>query len=190
MWEMTYFKLISKKGKNACKKFLKYRWCNYCFFFFDLLNKLMLKSFKDLKTVIKIRAKNSVFPIRLDRDIFARMALIGQFRKIDMWLVFIFPLGPLPRALADPYGPRIAKLAEQLEKRVVFKDSYLHGATTIYDGMAELQKFKPFHSATFGHVAEMLLTSLIRTPSSRVDVYWDISIKNAERTIQELLACF
>lgn len=53
-------------------------------FFFDLLNKLMLKSFKDLKTVIKIRAKNSVFPIRLDRDIFARMALIGQFRKIDM----------------------------------------------------------------------------------------------------------
>ena len=111
------------KGKNACKDFLSQR-CSLTATvdFFDPLKKLKLKSFKDLKTVIKIRTKDTVVPIRLDRDVFARMALIGQFRKIDMRLVFTYPLGPLPWALADPYGlPRKtnkAKLAQHLENKL------------------------------------------------------------------------
>ena len=69
-----------------------------------------------------------MLPTRLDRCVFARMALIGQFRNIDKRLVFTYPLGPLPRALADPYGlPREinkAKLAQHLQKQVVITDSY------------------------------------------------------------------
>lgn len=58
----------------------------------------------------------------MDRNCFARMALLGQFRQIDLRKVFTFPLGPLPWSFADAYGfPRNTnkeKLAEQLEKGV------------------------------------------------------------------------
>ena len=64
--------------------------------YFDPLRKMKLKSFKDLKTTTKVRTKDLVLPLRMDRALFGRMALLGQFRKIDMKTVFTFPLGPLP----------------------------------------------------------------------------------------------
>ena len=179
------------KGKSACREFVLQRCSSTATGdFFDPLKKLKLKSFKDLKAVTKVRAKDVMLPIRLDREVFARMALLGQFRKIDMRLVFTYPLGPLPWALADPYGlPRKtskAKLAQQLEKQVVITDSYPNDATSIYDGMAELQKFKPPPGATFAVVADRLFAALTSSPSKRVDVvfdvYKDISIKNVERS--------
>lgn len=35
-------------------------------------------------------------PWSMDRNVFARMALLGQFRQIDMKVAFTYPLGPLP----------------------------------------------------------------------------------------------
>ena len=118
------------------------------------------------------------------------MALLGQFRKIDMRLVFKYPLGPLPWAPADPFGlPRKtnkAKLAQQLENKVVIEDSYPHDTKSIYDGMAVLQKFKPPPGATFSVVAESLFAILTSNISKRIDIVFDInkdiSIKNAERS--------
>ena len=158
--------------------------------FFDSLKKLKLKSFKNLKAVTKLRAKDAVIPIKLDRDIFARIALLGQFCKIDMRLVFTYLFVPLPWVLADPYGlPRKtnkAKLAQQLENKVVTKESYPHDATSIHDGMAVLQKFKPPPGATFSVVAECLFAMLTSNPSKRIDIVFDvckdISMKNAERS--------
>ena len=70
----------------------------------------------------KVRNKDLVLPLRMDRDVFARMALLGQFHQIDMQVVFTYPLGALPGSLADPYGlPRKtskAKLSQQLELRI------------------------------------------------------------------------
>ena len=130
-----------------------------------------------------------MLPICLDRDVFARMALISQFRKIDMQLVFHYPLGLLPYAQADPCGmpqkTNKAKLAQQLEKQVPVTDSYPHGATSIYDAMVEFQCFKPSPGATFAVVADKLCTSLTSTPSKRTDVvfdiYKDVPMKNTER---------
>ena len=68
--------------------------------YFDPLKKAKLKSFKDLKAVRKVHNKNLVLPLRMDRDVFARMVLLGQFRQIDMKIVFTYPLGPLPWSLA------------------------------------------------------------------------------------------
>ena len=76
----------------------------------------------------------------MDRDVFARMALLGQFRQIDMKVVFTYPLGPLPWSLADPYGlPRKtskAKLSQQLERGITATEKYPENATSIFDGMA------------------------------------------------------
>ena len=126
--------------------------------FFDPLRKMKLKSFKDLKTITKIRTKDLVLPLQMDRALFMRMALLGQFRKIDVKTVFTFPLGPLPWSLADRYGlPRKtnkSNISQQPERRIEVTERYPENATTIFDGMAVLQKFNPPVGATFHVVGD------------------------------------
>ena len=81
--------------------------------YFDPLKKAKLKSFKDLKAVRKVHNKNLALPLRMARDVFARMALLEQFRQIDVKVLFTYPLGPPPWSLADPYGlPRKSNKAK------------------------------------------------------------------------------
>ena len=72
--------------------------------FYDPMKKVKLKSFKNLKTTVKPQSNAKVIPLQMDRSLFARMALLSQFRKIDMKMVFTYPLAPLPWSLPDPYG--------------------------------------------------------------------------------------
>ena len=110
-----------ERGQKAVNEFVVSR----CFLtptsdYFDPLRKMKLKSFKDLKTTTKVRTKDLLLPLRMDRDLFGKMALLGQFRKMDLKTVFTFPLGPLPWSLADPYGlpqkTNKAKISQQLER--------------------------------------------------------------------------
>ena len=48
---------------------------------FDHFRKMKLKSFKDLETASKVRTKDLVLPLRIDRVLFEKMALPEQFRK-------------------------------------------------------------------------------------------------------------
>ena len=72
------------------------------------------------------------------------MALIGQFRKIDLKDVFRYLLGLLSWSLADAYGlPRKtnkAKLLQLLEKGTHVTQTYSQNACNIYDGMLILPK--------------------------------------------------
>lgn len=108
---------------------------------------MKLNSFKDLKTITKVCTKDLVIPLRMDGTLFGKMALLGQFRKIDVKMEFTFPLAPLPWSLSDPYGlPRKtnkAKLSQQLERNADVIEKFPDNATTIFDGMAVLHKFKP-----------------------------------------------
>ena len=57
-------------------------------------------------------------------ELFARMAVLGQFRQINMKTVFIFPFGPLPWSLSDAFEllrkTNKAKLAQQTGKGSTF----------------------------------------------------------------------
>ena len=120
----------------------------------------------------------------MDRNLFARMTLIGKFRKIDLMEVFKYPLGPLPWSLANAYGlPRKtnkAKLMQLPEKGTAAVERYPENACSIYYEMALLQRFQPPSGATF-----VILDAVTSNPSRRVDVvfdvYFDVSIRNAER---------
>ena len=94
---------------------------------------------------MKMNAKGLLVPLKMDKNLFARMALIGQFRIIDLKDVFRYLLGPLPWSLADAYGlPRKtnkAKLLQILEKGTPVTETYPQNAYSIYDGMSILQKF-------------------------------------------------
>ncbi len=178
------------KGKQAANEFVVNRCSSKSTLdYFDPLKKTKLKTFKNLKAVRKVHSKGAVLPLRMDRDVFARMALIGQFREIDMKVIFTFPLGPLPWALSDPYGlPRKtskAKLSQELERHIGVTEKYPDNSVSIFDGMAVLQKMKIPSGATFSVVAERVFTVVASTGSKRVDVVFDVyrnvSIKNAER---------
>jgi len=68
------------KGKQAANDFVVNRCSsNPTSDYFDPLKKAKLKSFKDLKAVCKVRNKDLVLPFPMDRDVFARMALLGHF---------------------------------------------------------------------------------------------------------------
>jgi len=179
------------KGEQAANDFVVNRCSpNPTSDFFDPLKKTKLKSFKDLRAVRKVHNKDLILPLRMDRDVFARMALLGQFRQIDMKVVFTYPLGPLPWSLADPYGlPRKtckAKLSQQLERQSPVTENYPENATSIFDGMAVLQKMKIPSGATFHLVANRVFELVMSTGSKRVDVVFDVyrevSIKNVERS--------
>ena len=95
---------------------------------------------------MEVIAKHRVLPLKMDRALFARMALLGQFRKIDLKTVFMYPLGLLPWSLADAYGllrkTNKAQLFKELEKNVPVSERHLTNVSNIYDGMANLQKLK------------------------------------------------
>ena len=118
-----------KYGQLACKDFID----NHCITspktdFHDPMQKTNLQTFKSLKKVMKVNAKGLLVPLKMDKNLFVRMALIGQFRKIDLKDVFRYPLGPLPWSLADAYGlPRKtnkAKLLPLLEKSTLVAETY------------------------------------------------------------------
>ena len=94
---------------------------------------------------MKVSAINSLIPLNMDRNLFARMALIGQFQKTDLKEVFKYPIGPLPWSLANAYGllkkTNKAKLMQLLEKGTAAVERYLENACSIYDVMALLQRF-------------------------------------------------
>ena len=77
------------KGKQAANDFVVSR-CSSTLTsdFFDPLKKIKLKLFKDPRAVRKVRNKDLVLPLRMDRDVFARMALLIHFRQFDMKVVF------------------------------------------------------------------------------------------------------
>ena len=158
--------------------------------FFEPLPKSKYKTFKDLKKVVKVSAKHRVLPLKMDQTLFARMALLGQFRKIDLKTVFMYPLGPLPWSLADAYGllwkTNKAQLFKKLEKNVPVSERHPTNVSNIYDGLAILQKLKLPAGATFRLVAEKVFSAVTNNTSRRIDIvfdtYSDVSIKNAERS--------
>ena len=178
-------------GFSACLDFISTR-CSSSpkLDFFDPLPKSKYKTFKDLKKVVKVSAKDRVLPLKMDRTLFARMALSGQFRKIDLKTVFMYPLGPLPWSLADAYGllrkTNKAQLFKKLEKNVPALERHPTNVSNVYDTMAILQKLKLPAGATFRLMAEKVFSAVTNNTSRRIDVvfdiYPDISIKNAERS--------
>ena len=149
-----------------------------------------MKTFKDLKKVVKVNVKDRIIPLKMDRNLLARMALAGQFRKIDLKTVFTYPLGTMPWSLADAFGfirkTNKSQLAQLLQKNIPILERYPDNACNIYDGMALLQRFKIPQGATFRMVAEQVFSTVTGSNSNRTDVvfdvYRDVSLKNAEQS--------
>ena len=135
---------------------------------------------------MKIKIQVKIVQLTAEKIIFGRIAMMSQHRNIDMKEIFVFPLGPVPWALADSMGTlkktNKAILMHDLEKM----QSQMKNTCTVIDGMALVRKIKTV-GLTYGEFALKLLNTAVSRNSSSTradfvcDVYWQISIQNAER---------
>ena len=177
-------------GENAFVKFQQERLESNEVDFFAKLTRLNLGSFtKLLKKTVKMKnGKETQFTTQ--SNIFGKIALIQQFRPLDLKEVFRFPLGPVPWSLADCNGAlnktTKSSLMHHLEKDVSLQQSIQKQFAAIIDGMALVRKIKPT-GHTYQSYADHLLSSAMATSgnASRIDIVFDVyrdnSIKNAER---------
>jgi len=63
-----------------------------------------LKTFTEIRVKKAYKAGDKQVILKADRNLFAKMILIGQTRKLDMKDIFSLCLGPIPWAFATPIG--------------------------------------------------------------------------------------
>ena len=88
-----------KKGIELYNSFLEERFINKTKKFNDAIPKLKLKSFCNMNKK-SVKAGDKVVELKVDRNLFAKMAIIAQSRQLPMREVMSLELGPHPYSLA------------------------------------------------------------------------------------------
>ena len=71
-----------------------------------------------------------------------------------------------------------SKISQQLDRRIEVTERYPESVTTIFDGMAALQKFKPPVGASFHVVADRLFDTVTSSCNKRIDFWLIYMITN------------
>jgi len=158
--------------------------------FYEPLKKRRLKTFSEMLVKKTYKAGDKQVILKADRNLFAKMILIGQTRKLDMRDVLSHRLGAIPWALATPAGTlrKTARcvLAKKLRKDQSPVESIADNSACIIDRMA-LVKSVEGNNMTFGDVSNTILNKALKEAhySTRMDIVFDvyqqISIKNTDR---------
>ena len=124
-------------GETATNKFILERLVNTTTQFFEPLRKLKMGKFSSMKKVIKVWRNGKV---SAQSNIFGKIVLIQQRRKIDLKEVFCYPLGPVPWSLASVTGGMVKTnktiLMHKLERGMTFADAIPKPFASVIDGMA------------------------------------------------------
>ena len=180
-----------EKGTEALTTFVEDRLLSDSAGFFDPLPKLKLGTFRDAQKKTTVSKEGRAVILRADRNLFARLLVIGQSRQMDLRQLLVHALGPLPWSLALFDGTLVktnkAALPKLLEDGVESLQC-LPAQTTavIIDAMAMLQTLSKTPER-FSELAEMIFKRILMQAGEarRVDFvgdqYPDISIKNMER---------
>ena len=171
------------------KNFIEKRLVDQTIDFYEPIKRLSLGTFSSLKKV-KVKSYNKVIQFSAQNNIFARISLIQQKRKINLQKVFPYPLGPIPWALPEANGKlkksSKAKIMHKLEKGVTSVERVDAPFVPIFDGMALVRMVK-CTGLTYNQFADDLLKLVVAKScrSKQMDVVFDVyrenSIKNAER---------
>lgn len=153
-------------------------------------------TFQSMNKTTKSKVKGKEVVLKADRNLFQRLLIIANVRKLDIRNMLTYNLGPLPLSIALPDGSlnktAKASLLHCIESHVQPspQDDILPGSVWNIDGMAMVQEMSPRHiPTTFGKLAEYLLKQLVNLALSVrsnvihfvVDTYRNDSIKKVER---------
>jgi hypothetical protein len=185
--------LAQTKGQQLYQEFQELRLEKDEQHFFDRLPRMNLKTFENMTKKIRRVSSNKEIVLKFDHKLFGHMLLVASSRKLDMKNVLGHPLGPLPWSLANCDGTikknNKASLARKLETNAHPAENIPGPSACIIDGMGIMQKVKG-DNLTFEELSDQLLASVLRLSggSSRIDVVFDVylelSIKEAERTLR------
>ncbi|XP_071812536.1 uncharacterized protein [Apostichopus japonicus] len=159
------------------------------------LSKMKLKTFADVgKATVNMNGKEVA--LKSDRELLARLIIIGRVRKVDQRNMLTFSLSLYPPALAKLNGCLVktnkASLLHHLEKSPEASPTVElpKECVWIVDGMAKLQQLNSKTMPdTIGQLAKKILRDLVylaRSTGSNIihfvtDTYPAMSIKGAER---------
>ena len=112
--------------------------------------------------------------MKADRNLYAKMTLTGQTRKLDMKDVLSYHLGPIPWALANPDGTlrntNMAQFFKRLRKDFSPVDTIPSHSACIIDGMAIVQKVMAnTTNAFFGEASKSILSAVLKEGSQPLD---------------------
>lgn len=179
------------KGQDAFTSFVDSRLIRGSQDLFDPLTKLKLGTFAETRTKKQVTTGGRDIVIKADRNLFARLLVIGQHRQMDLREILAHELGPVPWSLASPDGSLAktnkAALSPLLEDGIEFLQSLTGVTAVIIDAMAMLQTITRIPEK-FSELADVVLNTvfILAGDAKRIDVvadqYPDISIKNTERS--------
>ena len=89
-----------EKGTEALTTLVEDRLLSDSAGFFDPLPKLKLGTFRDAQKKTTVSKEGRAVILRADRNLFARLLVIGQSRQMDLRQLLVHELGPLPWSLA------------------------------------------------------------------------------------------
>ena len=161
------------------------------------MKKLKLTTFTSMSKTTKSKVHGKEVSLKADRNLLARLVVIGRIHKVDLQELLSYSLGPVPLALCTSLGCLIKtnkatmlhSLESQPEKAIV---QIPRGGIYVVDAMATIQKVdikKLPGERTFLNLAHVLLRRIVNLARGNgsneihfvADTYRDQSIKNAER---------
>lgn len=186
------------RGESELKNFCEQRLQTRKVEFFANMKKMNLKTFTSMSKKLKHHVHGKDITLKADRNLLARLVVIGRIRNINLQELLSYSLGPLPLSLANSQGSLVktnkTNLLHALEGYAEnpLVDNPIEGGIYIVDGMSFIQQLninKLPGERTFFNLAFVILKRLVNIAKSNnskeihfvTDTYWQISIKNIER---------
>ena len=153
---------IRKKGETEMKKFINSRLLCQEKDFFDPVQKPKISTFTTLNKPLVSKQKQTAQSINIDRQIFSRLAVIGQNRETDISNLLKYELAPVPLTLFHLDG--------SLKKTA--KNAAL---TWLHDEHLSIQELPPFQGKTFLIIDFMMLLRMVCTETNDCQTFGQLS---------------
>ena len=180
-----------KKEKEAMINFIEKRIESREKDIFSPIPKMKLKTFSSMKTKKSCRVEDRNITIKADRDIFARLLVIGGKREVSLRDVLTYSLGPIPWSLATADGSLAkknkAKLLDAIENETddPCVNEIPNYCVRVYDGMVVIQQTPSTSLETFGDMSKYVLKRITSAQHKFIyfttDQYREDSLKSCER---------
>ena len=187
------------RGDEVFRQLCKLRLQSHEVDLMDPIKKMKLKTFTNMAKSVKRKVRGKEVILQADRNLMARLVVIGRYRNLDLQHLLTYSLGPLPLSMATAQGCLVktnkATLLHALEQQSEEKPNNDRPAGCVHiivDGMALIQQINIKRlpgEPTFLSLAHYILNRIVSTATSTksstihfvTDTYRKMLIKNAER---------
>ncbi len=152
------------------------------------IKKQKISTFAEEGVNVKRRVNGKVLDIKMERDMFGRLLMLSLNNKIDMAIVFQYPLTPVPLVFGQTDGTVNHTSKSTLIKSIVGSNSFVEPRKIdayVVDGFFFLHLFASHLPLIYEDIVRFLLVKLCNFKGSEIHLVFDHiispSIKDLER---------